>query len=127
MRTFVFALASHRDDRYQPLGAGSILGHGRHAVVYMILASDRTFNWSGLPAPFASAGLSNAYQPCEQRTWTATLERAGTATLGYLFGNLWVEFTQKKFENRARLRKVVKSGWLADSTPPGPGPRETIS
>ena len=51
-----------------------------HAVVYTIMASDRTFNWSGLPASFASAGLSNTYQPCEQRTWTATLERAGTAT-----------------------------------------------
>jgi hypothetical protein len=109
MRTFVFALASHRRDRYKPLGSGSILGRGWHAVVYTIMASDRTFNWSGLPASFACAGLSNTYQPSEQRTWTATLERAGTATLGYLFGNLWLEFTQKEIQDRARLRRLVKS------------------
>jgi hypothetical protein len=109
MKTFVFALASYRRDRFQPLGSGSVLVRGWHSIAYTIMASNSTFNWSGLPASFASAGLSNAYQPVEQRTWTASLERAGTGTLGCVLGNLWLEFTQKNIEERGRLRRVVKS------------------
>jgi hypothetical protein len=55
-------------------------------------AEHKSFNWSALPASFASAGLSTAYQPREQQTWSATLQRIGTNSAGYLVGDLFTEF-----------------------------------
>lgn len=113
MRDFAFAAASARRDDYGPLGCGSVLKRIWNAVKYTVTvspqASSRTFNWSGIPASLASAGLSNVYQPAQQRTWSATFERAGISTAGYVVGNVWLEFTKEKTKKHTRIRVLVKS------------------
>jgi hypothetical protein len=113
MRDFAFAAAAGRRDNYIPLGKGTFWKRVWNAVDYTVLTSpetqDHTFNWSGIPASFASAGLSNVYQPPQQRTWLATIERAGTNTAGYIAGNLWLEFTKNKMVNHPRIQRILKS------------------
>lgn len=96
MRKLVFAAASKHVDKYEPKGSGNFFGRFMYAAGHTVFvdpqADHKSFNWSGLPASFASAGLSNAYQPSEQRTWPASLQRAGTNSAGYFAGDLFSEF-----------------------------------
>ena len=96
MRKFVFAAASKHVDKYEPKGSGRFLGRFMYAAGHSIFvdpqSEHKSFNWSALPASFASAGLSSAYQPSEQQTWSASLQRAGTNSAGYFFGDLFNEF-----------------------------------
>jgi len=98
-RKFVFPVASGQPDRYQPT-------HGRKVLVRILNAaghgifvdpqqSSRSFNWSGVPASLVSAALSNAYQPVEQKTWSATFQRFGTNSAGYALGDLVSEFSEE--------------------------------
>jgi hypothetical protein len=92
MRNFVFAAASQTEDNYSPKSDKfwSRVGYAAlHTFVVDPEGSTKRFNWSGVPASFAAAALSNAYQPAPQRTWSATFERAGTGTAGYAGGNVW--------------------------------------
>jgi hypothetical protein len=113
MRKFAFAAASHQRDNYQSLGGGN--GFWRrvgNAALHTLFAdpkdSRRTFNWSGLPASFAAAALSNAYQPAQQRTWSATFTRFGTNSAAYMGGDAWLEFTVKPRRN-LMFRTLFKS------------------
>jgi hypothetical protein len=63
----------------------------------------RQFNFSGVPASFAAAGLSNLYQPREQRTWPATFQRTGTNAGGYVLGDLAAEFNPELCALRKKL------------------------
>ena len=96
LRKFVFAAASGHVDDYQPKGKGKFFSRFMNAAGHSVFvdpqAEKKSFNWSGIPASFASAGLSSAYQPSEQQTWSATLQRAGTNGAGYLVGDLYKEF-----------------------------------
>jgi len=96
MRKFVFAAASKHVDEYHPKGSGSFFGRlvnvAGHSVFVDPQADKKSFNWSALPASFASSALSTAYQPSEQQTWQAALQRAGTNSAGYLVGDLFTEF-----------------------------------
>jgi|GEM_PF-3241840 len=112
-RDFAFASLARRRNNYVPLGGSNIWKRIRNAAEYTVVASsetnERSFNWSGLPASFASAGLSNLYQPAEQRTWLATLERTGTNTVGYVVGNIWLEFTKNKLQEHRAARAMIKT------------------
>lgn len=114
MRKFVFAAASRQREQYNPLGGGnSILKRIGHAAIHSLFVSSdnnssRAFNWSGLPASLAAAGLSNAYQPAEQRSWSATFARFGTTAGSYIAGDIWLEFTVKPRQNRL-FRTFLKS------------------
>ena len=96
MRKFVFAAASGHPDLYLVKENGSIFGRFLNAAGHTLFvdpqARKKSFNWSGLPASFVSAAISNTYQPSNQRTWSATLQRAGTNSGGYLFGDVLSEF-----------------------------------
>lgn len=96
MRKLVFAAASGHVDEYHPKDSGNFFSRLMNAAGHSIFvdpqAEHKSFNWSALPASFASAGLSSAYQPREQQTWSATLQRAATNSAGYLAGDLFVEF-----------------------------------
>ena len=96
LRKFVFAAASGHVDNYQPKEKGKFfrrfMNAAGHSVFVDPQAEKKSFNWSGIPASFASAGLSAAYQPSEQKTWSATMQRAGTNGAGYLVGDLYKEF-----------------------------------
>jgi hypothetical protein len=102
MRKFVFAAASGHEENYSPLTRGPIWKRIKNAALHTLYVSPQAerklFNWSGIPASFVSAALSDAYQPAEQQTWSATFTRAGTNSAGYLVGDIILEFTKKSGE-----------------------------
>jgi hypothetical protein len=113
MRKFVFAIASQREEEYKSLGAGGrfwrrVGNAAMHSLFADPSESSRSFNWSGLPASFASAALSDAYQPAQQRTWSATFARFGTNSAAYMAGDVWLEFTVKPREHMM-FRTFLKS------------------
>lgn len=113
MRKFIFAAASRQPEQYIPLGSGNSLWKRMvHAATHSLFASPepstRAFNWSGFPASLAAAGLSNAYQPVQQRTWSATFVRFATNSGSYAAGDRWLEFTAKPRQNRL-FRAFFKS------------------
>lgn len=113
MRKLAFAAASGQREQYHPLGSGSgIWKRVAHAAMHSFIVSpgtsSRAFNWSGLPASLAASGLSNAYQPVEQRTWSATFVRFGTNSASYIAGDVWLEFTGKASQSRI-FRTFLKS------------------
>lgn len=101
MRKFVFAAAARKPEGYVAVETGGGWkgigkGIGIAAVHWLFVipqASAKSFNWSGLPASFASAALSNVYQPAQQRSWSATFARFGTNCAGYAGGDVWIQVT----------------------------------
>lgn len=114
LRKFAFAAASHQREQYVAMGGGhTIWQRVGHAALHSIFATTEDgsrggFNWSALPASAAGAGLSNAYQPAEQRTLSATMARLGTNAGSYIAGDIWLEFTAKPRQHVV-FRSVFKS------------------
>lgn len=94
MRRFAFAaIAGHRDS-FTPFTSGGKwerFGLAAEHSIFVDPVGRSSFNWSGLPASLASAALSNAYQPAEQRSISATFTRFGTNCAGYVIGDLWTQ------------------------------------
>jgi hypothetical protein len=114
MRTFVFAAASGHRDKYCPLQTGGFWkGMGSAIVRTLFIRPPNTpkiFNWSGIPASFVSAGLSNVYQPGPQRTWSATFGRGGFNVGGYVGGNVWNQLLEEwKLNRRHKVYVVLKN------------------
>lgn len=93
-RKVVIPLFSGRRDVYETDRQGTfwqrLARASRHSLYYEQNAKD--FNWSGLPGSAVSAAFSNLYQPSAQKTFTATLQRTGTNSLGYWFADVTWEF-----------------------------------
>jgi hypothetical protein len=104
MRNFVFPTLTGKPDEYSAaVGKSSgrrVLNIAGHTLFLHPLDPSRTSNWSGALASFASAGLSNAYQPSAQRTWSATFQRFGTNSAGYAIGDALKEFKPDLCRNR---------------------------
>lgn len=98
MRKFAFAAISRHEDDFSPIQTGGKWKRVGLALEHSIFVSpgtsSKSFNWSGLPASLASAALSNAYQPPEQRSVTATFSRFGTNCGGYAAGDIWSQVLQ---------------------------------
>ena len=98
MRKFAFAAISRHEDVFSPVQTGGKWKRIGLALEHSILVApgtrSKSFNWSGLPASLASAALSNAYQPAEQRSVSATFSRFGTNCAGYAAGDVWYQFLQ---------------------------------
>ncbi len=98
MRKLAFASLSRHEDKFEPITTGGKWRRISLALTHSVFVSSssesRTFNWSGLPASLASATLSNAYQPAEQRSVSATFSRFGTNCAGYAAGNVWNQLLQ---------------------------------
>jgi hypothetical protein len=111
-RKFVFPAVSGQPDRYEPT-------HGKRTLTRILSAAGhgifvdplqlRKLNWSGAPASLVSAALSNAYQPSEQQTWSATFQRFGTNSAGYALGDMLCEFSVE-LSKIPLLGKIVKCG-----------------
>lgn len=99
LRKFLFAAAARHQDSYCPLGSAipfpQRLGNAALHSIFNVPQTSHVFNWSALPASAAAAAFSNLYQPDEQRTLSATMERFGTNAAGYLVGDLLSEITFK--------------------------------
>src|SRR5262249_53628430 len=95
IRDFGFPVLFRQNVKYVSDQADAGLWHrvGHACLHSVVMGTDRRqFNFSGVPASFAAAGLSNLYQPREQRTWSATFQRTGTNAGGYVLGDLAAEF-----------------------------------
>ena len=94
LRKLIIPAISQRRDIYETDRQGTFLQRltraSRHSLFYDSRSDN--FNWSGLPGSAVSAAVSNLYQPSAQKTWTATLERTGTNSLGYWFADVAWEF-----------------------------------
>lgn len=117
MRQFVFAAAAGHEDCYDPSaddGLGKRIGLALlHTVYRRPDPSDwtlnvKTLNWSGVPASFVQAALSNAYQPTPQQTWSSTFERVGISTGGYAVSDVWKAITNPLQSNHPKLYSVVR-------------------
>jgi hypothetical protein len=115
MRKLVFAAASHHEDNYLP-NAGGFRTRIALAAAHTLYVSPgtngwkltwKTLNWSAIPASFAIAGLSNAYQPALQRDWSPTLKRVGTATAGYAAGNVLAAAFDALKQKHPRLSRIL--------------------
>ncbi|HEV2273731.1 MAG TPA: hypothetical protein VGR96_06165 [Acidobacteriaceae bacterium] len=110
MRSFVFAWASHHRDTFTPIENGTAwkrLGLALEHSIFLEPGKSRAFNWSGLPASLASAALSNAYQPAEQQTVSATAARFGTNCAGYAFGNVWTQLLHNSSEKHRAIYRII--------------------
>jgi hypothetical protein len=103
-RLYAFPALLHEDPRYVRAGQGSIGKRTAHvfAAAVWTRKDDKTFgfNWSKLLASGASAGLSNAYYPPENRGSKLTLERIGLSYLseiGYdALKEFWPDIVRRK-------------------------------
>jgi hypothetical protein len=96
-RLYAFPSLLHEDPRYFRAGRGSSFGSRVKHVFGATLETRKDdgtfrFNWSKLLASSASAGLSNAYYPAENRGARLTLSRIGLSYLGEISTNALKEF-----------------------------------
>src|SRR5262249_11369090 len=104
IRDFGFPVLFRQNVKYVPDHAKAGVWHRvGHACIHSVITDDRRLNFSGAPASFAAAGLSNLYQPQEQQTWPATFKRTGTNAGGYLLGDLASEFSPELCAMRKKL------------------------
>ncbi len=125
MRQFVFAAAAQREDNYAPTSGGvwARIGLAAAHTIYAVPGTEswkltwKSLNWSGVPASFASAGLSNAYQPGPQRNLSATFERVGTGTAGYAAGNVMTALASALKKNHPRLHIALRNRFMRSPSP----------
>jgi hypothetical protein len=86
----------HQDPRYFVLGEGSFLHRAGYAlsrsVVTRTRAGRRAFNLSEIGGNAVAAGISNAYHPPEDRTWSDTVSRWGMQVMWDTLTNELKEF-----------------------------------
>jgi hypothetical protein len=120
MRQFAFAAAAHHEDNYSPTSGGlwtRVVLAAAHTI-YVCPGTDgwgltwKTVNWSGIPASFASAALSNVYQPGPQRNLTSTFERVGTGTAGYAVGNVLTALATALKSKHPRLHVALRNRYM---------------
>ena len=96
MTTAVAPTLLHQDPRYFVLGEGSVLRRAGYAlsrsVVTRTRAGRRTFNLSEIGGNAVAAGISNAYHPPEDRTWSGTASRWGMQVMWDTLTNELKEF-----------------------------------
>ena len=125
MRQFVFAAASGHEDNYSPKTGGvwkRVTNAALHTIWVCPGTSDwkltpKTLNWSSIPASFATAAFSNAYQPAPQRNIGSTFERVGIGTLGYMGGNVLTAFADALKDNHHKLHLLLRNRFSHTACP----------
>lgn len=78
----ILPVATHEDPRYYTLGHGGVFKRTGYAVSRLFItrtdAGGRTFNFSEIVGNGAGAGISDAYYPARERTFTKTYQKWGT-------------------------------------------------
>ena len=76
MTEAIFPTLTHEDPRYYTLGHGGFLKRSRYAFTRLLItrtdSGGRTLNFSEIIGNGAGAGISDAYYPSRERTWTKT-------------------------------------------------------
>jgi hypothetical protein len=90
---FGFPVLFKQNPHYSRLSGSCTAGQrALHVLKSAVLIDNGKLNWSSLPASAALAGLSDAYVPDPQKTWSATLTRIGTNVAGHIVGEAYEEF-----------------------------------
>lgn len=97
--------ALHEDNRYYTLGHGNIFKRAGYAFTRtLVTRSDtghETFNASEIIGAGAAAGISSAYYPSADRTWTKVGQRWLTSTIidggTFVFKEFWPDVNGKLF------------------------------
>jgi hypothetical protein len=96
MTSAVAPTVLHQDPRYFVLGKGGFLHRAGYAlsrsVVTRTRAGRRAFNLSEIGGNAVAAGISNAYHPPEDRTWSGTASRWGMQVMWDTLTNELKEF-----------------------------------
>jgi hypothetical protein len=96
MTTAVAPTLLHTDPRYFVLGNGSFLHRAGYALSRSVITRTRggrrVFNLVEIGGNAVAAGISNAYHPPEDRTWTDTASRWGLQVLWDTLFNELKEF-----------------------------------
>lgn len=101
--TFFLSSVLHDDPRYFVMGDGSLNESVKYAFRRLVIVrkddGGEAFNWPGVIAPLAAAGLANAYMPEAQRTVGYTFKNYGwsiaTAVGVNLLKEYWPTITRK--------------------------------
>jgi len=79
MTEAILPVVTHEDPRYYTLGHGGFFKRTGYAVSRLFItrtdAGGRTFNFSEIVGNGAGAGISDAYYPARERTWTKTYQK----------------------------------------------------
>jgi hypothetical protein len=94
--TYAFPSLLHQDPRYFRKGDGSAWSRVGYSITRAFVTRSDSGksqpNWSNVFGKFASAGLSNAYYPAEDRGANLTLTRVGISLSYQTLGNFAIEF-----------------------------------
>ncbi len=81
--TYFLSSVLHDDPRYFVMGDGSLKESVKYALRRVVIVrkddGGEAFNWPGVIAPLAAAGLANTYMPDAQRTVGYTFQNYGTS------------------------------------------------
>jgi hypothetical protein len=96
MTTSVFPSLLHQDPRYFQLGSGSILHRSLYSVSRLFVTRNddgsHGFNYSEVAGNLVAAGISNAYHPSQERTFSNTMSVWGTDIMWDGVSNVLKEF-----------------------------------
>ena len=104
----ILPAALHEDSRYYTLGHGGIVRRTIYAFDRtLITRSDsqkETFNFSEIVGAGAASGISDAYYPSVDQTWTKTGQRWLTNVIidggTYVFQEFWPDINDKLFHQK---------------------------
>jgi hypothetical protein len=108
MVEFVFPVLTHQDSRYYTLGRGGFWKRTGYALSRAVVTRDdngkEVFNVSEVVGAGASAGLSNAYYPESQRTFSNTAQQwgldVGIDAFTFAVKEFWPDINQKLFHGK---------------------------
>lgn len=94
--TYFLSSTLHDDPRYFVMGDGSLKQSVKYALRRVVIVrkddGGEAFNWPGIIAPLAAAGLANTYMPDAQRTAGYTFRNYGLAIAAHAGVNLLKEY-----------------------------------
>jgi hypothetical protein len=110
--TYAFPSALHQDPRYFRKSDGTAWSRVGYSITRAFVtradSGESQPNWSNVFGKFASAGLSNAYYPAEDRGANLTLTRVAISlsyqTLGNFAIEFWPEIHRKLSGNKQKSR-----------------------
>jgi hypothetical protein len=96
MTTSVFPSMLHQDPRYFQLGHGTIMHRSLYSISRLFVTrnddGNHGFNYSEIAGNLVAAGISNAYHPAQERTFSNTMSVWGTDIMWDGVSNVLKEF-----------------------------------
>jgi hypothetical protein len=96
MTTSAFPSMLHQDPRYFQLGSGSIMHRSLYSISRLFVTRNddgsHGFNYSEIAGNLVAAGISNAYHPVQERTFSNTMSVWGTDIMWDGVSNVLKEF-----------------------------------